>query len=174
MSKKKGDGNSSLMFVLWILIDLTNFWAPYPPIFVIPVTSILLFIFHVHLYYQAYFVIYMPSSWTSLVAQMIKCLPTMQETRVRSLVWEDPLEKEMATHSSILTWRIPWMGEPGELQQSMVSQRFGHNWVTFSSLQVVNILNIYSTLYHFKPFSHHIQSFPLIHHHINSSPNHIF
>ena len=53
--KKKGDGNSSLMFVLYILIHLTNFLAPYPPIFVIPVTSILLFIFHVHLYYQAYF-----------------------------------------------------------------------------------------------------------------------
>ena len=52
---------------------------------------------------------------TSLVAQMVKYLPTMWETRVRSLGWEDPLEKEMATHSSTLAWRIPWMEEPGGL-----------------------------------------------------------
>ena len=56
------------------------------------------------------------SLWTSLVAQMVKHLSTMQETRVQSLGWADPLEKEMATHSSILAWRIPWMGEPGGLQ----------------------------------------------------------
>ena len=48
----------------------------------------------------------------SLVAQMVKHLPTMQETRVRSLGREDPMEKEMATHSSILDWRIPWTEEP--------------------------------------------------------------
>ena len=48
----------------------------------------------------------------SLVAQTVKCLPTMWETRVRSLGWEDPLEKEMATPSSSLTWRIPWKEEP--------------------------------------------------------------
>jgi len=47
---------------------------------------------------------------------MVKNLPTMQETLVRSLGWEDPLEKGMATHSSILIWRIPWTEEPGELQ----------------------------------------------------------
>ena len=47
---------------------------------------------------------------------MVKCLPAMQETQVRSLDREDPLEKEMATHSSILAWRIPWMEEPGSLQ----------------------------------------------------------
>ena len=53
-------------------------------------------------------------SWyTSLVAQTVKHLPTMWETRVWSLGWEDPLEKEMATHSSILAWRIPWTEEPG-------------------------------------------------------------
>ena len=57
-----------------------------------------------------------------LVAQMVKNPPTMQETQVRSLVWEDPLEKEMATHSSILAWRISWTGEPGGLL-SMGSQR---------------------------------------------------
>ena len=50
---------------------------------------------------------------TSLVAQMVKHLPTMQETQVRSLGWEDPLEKEMATHSSTLAWKIPWTEEPG-------------------------------------------------------------
>ena len=53
---------------------------------------------------------------------MVKNLPAMQETRVRSLGWEDPLEKEMATHSSILAWRIPWAEEPGGLQ-SMGSKR---------------------------------------------------
>ena len=50
---------------------------------------------------------------SSLVAQMVKCLPTMRETWVQSLGREDLLEKEMATHSSILTWKIPWMEEPG-------------------------------------------------------------
>ena len=54
--------------------------------------------------------------WASLVAQMVKRLPTVQETWVRSLGREDPLEKEMATHSSILAWRIPWTEEPGGLQ----------------------------------------------------------
>ena len=63
---------------------------------------------------------------TSLVAQMVKCLPTMQETWVRSLGREDPLEKEMATHSSTLAWRIPWMEEPGGLQ-CMGSQRIGYD-----------------------------------------------
>ena len=53
---------------------------------------------------------------TSPVAQMVKRLPTMQETRVQSLGWEAPLEKEMATHSSILAWKIPWTEEPGGLQ----------------------------------------------------------
>ena len=57
---------------------------------------------------------------------MVKLLPTMRETRVVSLGQEDPLEKEMATHSSILAWKIPWMEESGRLQ-SMVSQRVGHD-----------------------------------------------
>ena len=68
---------------------------------------------------------------TSLVAQMVKHLPMTQETWVRSLGWEDLLEKEMATHSSILAWKIPWKEEPGRLQ-SMGSQRVGHNWATFT------------------------------------------
>ena len=62
----------------------------------------------------------------SLVAQRLKRLLAMQETWVRSLGQEDPLEKEMATHSSILAWRIPWMEEPGGLQ-STGSQRVGHD-----------------------------------------------
>ena len=59
---------------------------------------------------------------TSLVAQMVKCLSTMRETQVQSLGWEDPLEKEMAIHSSTIAWKIPWTEEPGRLQ-SMGSQR---------------------------------------------------
>ena len=65
----------------------------------------------------------------SLVAQTVKHLPAMQETRIRSLVWEDPLEKEMATHSSTLAWKIPWTEEPCRLQ-SMGSQRVRHDWAT--------------------------------------------
>ena len=61
---------------------------------------------------------------------MVKHLPTMWETRVQSLGREDPLEKEMATHSSILAWKIPWTEEPGRLQ-SMGSQRVGQDWATF-------------------------------------------
>ena len=66
------------------------------------------------------------TQWASLVAQRLKCLPAMQETWVRSLGLEDALKKEMATHSSILAWRIPWTEEPGGLQ-SMGLQRVGHD-----------------------------------------------
>ena len=59
------------------------------------------------------------------MAQTVKCLPTMRETQVRSLGWEDPLEKEMATYSSILAWKIPWTEEPGELQ-SKGSHKVGY------------------------------------------------
>ena len=62
----------------------------------------------------------------SLVTQMVECLPTMEETRVQPLGQEDPLEKEMATHSSILAWQIPWTKDPGGLQ-SMGSQRVRHD-----------------------------------------------
>ena len=65
----------------------------------------------------------------SLAAQILKHLPTMQETQVPSLTQEDPLEKGMATHSSIPAWRIPWTEEPGRLQ-FMGSQRVGHHWPT--------------------------------------------
>ena len=71
----------------------------------------------------------MPSMWTFLVVQWLRiCLPMQetQETWVRFLSQEDPLEKEIATHSSILTWKIPWTEEPSKLQ-SMRSQRIGHD-----------------------------------------------
>ena len=61
-----------------------------------------------------------------VVAQTVKCLPVMRETQVQSLGPEDPLEKEMATHSSVLAWRILWIEEPGRLQ-SMGLQRVGHD-----------------------------------------------
>ena len=64
-----------------------------------------------------------------LEAQTVKNLPAVWETQVQSLGREDPLEKCMATHSSILAWRIPWTEEPGRLQ-SMRSPRVGHNWAT--------------------------------------------
>ena len=64
--------------------------------------------------------------WASLVAQMVKNLPAVQETQVHSLGWKVPLEKEMATHSRNLAWKIPWTEEPGRLQ-SMESQRVGQH-----------------------------------------------
>ena len=85
---------------------------------------------------------WLPGSWrsflyrvysASLVAQRVKRLPAMWETWVWSLGWEDPLEKEMATHSSTLARNIPWTGEPGKLQ-SVGSQRVGHDWATSLSL----------------------------------------
>ena len=68
-------------------------------------------------------------SWASLLAQMVNNLPIILETQVWSLGQEDPLEKGMATHSSIPAWKIPWTEEPGGLQ-SMGSQRVGHDWKT--------------------------------------------
>ena len=61
----------------------------------------------------------------NLMAQRLKGLPTMLEAWVRSLGWEDPLEKELATHSSILAWKIPWIEEPGGLSTGL--QRVGHD-----------------------------------------------
>ena len=90
----------------------------------------------------------MPWSWACWryvavfsVAQRLKHLPAMRETWVRSLGQEDPLEKEMATHSSIIAWRIPWMEEPGG-QQSTGSQRVGHNRETSLSLSVVTLVQL--------------------------------
>ena len=71
----------------------------------------------------------MVNAMASLVAQMVKILPVMWETQVRSLGQEDPLEKERATHTSTLAWRIPWTKEPGGLS-SMGHKRVGHDLVT--------------------------------------------
>ena len=68
----------------------------------------------------------MEAHWASLTAQVVKNLPVVQETWGPSLGQEEPLEKEMDTHSSILAWRIPWTEEPGRLQ-SMGLQRVGHD-----------------------------------------------
>ena len=68
----------------------------------------------------------------------MKCLPTMQETWIQSLGQEDPLEKEMATHSTTLAWKIPWMEEPKRLQ-SMGSQRVGHDRATSLSLSLYEV-----------------------------------
>ena len=68
-----------------------------------------------------------------VVAQTVKCLPTLWETRVQSLGQEDPLEEEMAPHSSTLAWKVPWTEERGRLQ-SVGLQRIGHDWATSLSL----------------------------------------
>ena len=75
-------------------------------------------------------------TWASLVAQTVKRLSTICKTRVWSLGQEEPLEKEMATDSSILAWKIPWTEDPGRLQ-SMGSQRVRHNWATSLSLYLL-------------------------------------
>ena len=80
------------------------------------------------------------TSRASLVAQTLKRLPTVRETWVRSLGQEDLLEKEMATHSSILAWRIPWTEDPGRLQ-SMGLQRVRHDWVTSLYIKVEILLS---------------------------------
>ena len=73
----------------------------------------------------------------SLVAQRVKCLPAMQETWVQSLGWEDPLEKEMATQSSILAWNIPWTEEPGRLQSMGLRSQ---TWLSDFILYFCNII----------------------------------
>ena len=90
------------------------------------------------------------------MAQKVMNLPVMWETWVRYLGWEDPLEKEMATHSSILAWRIPWTEEPGGLQ-STGSQRVGPDWATFTSGDISGGL--------FCSYNHYtIRLFPLLNH----------
>ena len=96
----------------------------------------------------------------SLVAQLVKNLPAVQETQVSSLGWEDPLEKAMATHSSILAWKIPWIEEPGGLQP-MGLQRVGHDsatntyllWV-ITAISIILILSSYDNMcFHwFRPY----------------------
>ena len=92
-------------------------------------------IFFVLLYIRPFLFLKFSFYWTvvaSLVAQMVKRLPTTRETWVQSLGWEDLLEKKMASYSSILAWKIPWMEEPVRLQ-SMRSLRVRHNCVTSHS-----------------------------------------
>ena len=85
---------------------------------------------HIHVY--TYINCLYTYIWASLVAQMVKCLPTMWETRVWSLDWEDLLEEEMATQSSTLSWKIPWTEEPSPLGL----QRVRHNWATSVSVSL--------------------------------------
>ena len=75
--------------------------------------------------------------WLSLMAQMVKNLPARQETQVQSLGWENPLEKGMATHSSILAWRIPWPEDPGGLSESDTTER-----LTLRVLQELHMLDL--------------------------------
>ena len=88
----------------------------------------------------------------SLVAQMVKHLPTMRETQVRFLDWEDPLEKEMAIHSSTLAWIIPWMEEHCRLQSMGVakSQTRLHITLSFYPLPIYLSLSVYVLLFYFK------------------------
>ena len=86
--------------------------------------------------------------WTSLVVHMVKHLPTMRETWVQSLDREDPLEKEMATHSSILAWRIPWTEELGTLQSMGLQSRTQLS--NFTSLSLCHVLG-YVILLSFVP-----------------------
>ena len=81
------------------------------------------------------------SIWTSLVAQMVKNLPAVRETQVQSLGQEDPLEEGMATHSSVLAWRIPRTEEASSLQ-SMGWKRAGHNWATLYHF-ILNLLSFF-------------------------------
>ena len=80
---------------------------------------------------------------TSLVAQMVKHLPIMWKTRVRSLGWEDPLKKEMATHSSILAWKIPWTEEPGRLHSWVCKESDTTEQLHFISLQAWSNMTFY-------------------------------
>ena len=98
----------------------------------------------------------------SLVAQLVKNPPEMWETWVCSLDWDDPLEEGMATHSSILAWRIPWAEESGGLQ-SMESHRVGHDWVTKHSTaqHLLRELTLSSYKYVFR-FSSVAQSCPTL------------
>ena len=100
---------------------------------------------------------------TSLVVQMVRHLPTMWETQVQSLGWEDPLEKEMGTHSSTLAWESPWTEKPGRLQ-SMGSQRVDTTEHTHIHARTQLVLKSYLPLYpnfngSLKPIFYLINSF---------------
>ena len=93
--------------------------------------------------------------WPALdfsVGSVVKNLPTMWETQVWFLGWEDPLEEEVATHSSILAWRISWTEEPSRLQ-SMGSQRIGHRWATNTFISLTTYLIQTAICFHRNNFS---------------------
>ena len=95
-------------------------------------------------YTKNYWIVYFKSAYIqykNCKAQRLKRLPPMREIRAQSLGQEDPLEKDMVTHSSILAWRIPWTEKLGRLQ-SMGSQRVGHNWETSLIKTAIPIWNI--------------------------------
>ena len=101
------------------------------------------------------YILVFPLIWSSLVVQMVRNLPAMQDAWIQSLGQEDLLEKEMASHSRILAWRIPHTEEPGGLQ-SMESQTVRHDWTTFTSLPLIqftwsslNSINFMYKLYTF-------------------------
>ena len=97
--------------------------------------------------YRGHFCTLLGIQKVSLVVQIVKNLPSVQETWVPSLGWEDPLEKGMVTHFSILDWEIPWAENAGRLQ-SIGSQRVGHNWAmnTFTSLSTFSITGTFPLL----------------------------
>ena len=99
------------------------------------------------------YLVYIYYIYLLLMAQMVKNLPAMQDTQVWSLGQEDPLEKEMATHSSILAWRIPWTKEPGRLG-SKGSKRVRHVWATNTfTFLFISLQNAIGLLFFFY-FSH--------------------
>ena len=95
----------------------------FPPFSTLPIPYPVAFCFLTLIYQMKHLI----PSWASLVSKMVKNLSAIEETQDQSLGWEDPLEEGMATHSSILAWKIPWTEQPCGLQ-SLGSQRVGHDW----------------------------------------------
>ena len=100
----------------------------------------------IHVKYLIIYKVPLQPSLASLVAQRLKRPPAMRETWVRSVGQEDSMEKEMATHSSILAWRTPWMEEPGRLQFTG-SQRVGHDWATSLTQSVLPKAHSHSRMF---------------------------
>ena len=93
---------------------------------------------------------FVPDFRTSLVAHMVKRLSTMQETWVRALGWEDPLEKQMAIHSSTIAWKIPWTEEPGRLQSMGAAKsrtRLSYFTFTFTCSESITVRIVMLVLY---------------------------
>ena len=99
------------MVIFWVFMRISNsIWQKYKP-----AITICIFIF---IFIFIFSIMRIRKHRASLIAQSVQNLPAIQETGVRFLGWEDPLEKEMAPHSSILAWKIPWTEEPGRLQST--------------------------------------------------------